>query len=52
MFINGLNSLIAKKAKIQTYLTLDDIYKLALKVETQKKEKKVFSKPFTEDLTS
>jgi len=51
-FLNGLNSCIAKKVKTQTYFTLDDIYKLALKIEKRKKEKKVFPKPFTEDLTS
>jgi len=32
-FLNGLNPLVAKKVKIQTYFTLDDVCKLALKVE-------------------
>jgi len=51
-FLNGLNPLIARKVEIQTYFTLDDVCKLALKVEKRKKEKKVFSKPFTKDLAS
>jgi len=32
-FLNGLNPLIAKKVELQTYFTLDDVFKLALKVE-------------------
>ena len=51
-FFNGLNPLIARKVEFQTYFTLDDVCKLALKVEKRKKEKQVFSKPFTKDLAS
>ena len=32
-FLNGLNPLIARKVDLQTYVTLDDVFKLALKVE-------------------
>ena len=35
-FLNGLNPLIARKVEIQTYFTLDDVCKLALKVEKRK----------------
>ena len=29
-FLNGLNPLIASKMELQTYFTLDDVFKLAL----------------------
>ena len=45
-FLNRLNPLIARKVELQTYFTLDDVFKLALKVEKRKKEKHVFTKPF------
>jgi len=32
-FLNGLNPLIARKVELQTYFTLDDVFKLAFKVE-------------------
>jgi len=32
-FLNGLKPLIARKAELQTYFTLNDVFKLALKVE-------------------
>ena len=44
-FLNGLDPLIARKVELQTYFTLDDVFKLALKVEKRKKEKKIFTKP-------
>jgi len=46
-FLNGLNPLIIRKVELQTYFTLDDVFKLTLKVEKQRKEKKVFTKPFS-----
>ena len=45
-FLNGLNSLIARKVELQTYFTLDHVFKLALVVKKRKQEKKVFTKPF------
>jgi len=51
-FLNGLNPLIARKVELQTYFTLDDVFKLALKVEKRKKEKKVFTKPFPREQVS
>ena len=45
-FLNGLNPLIARKVDLQTYFTLDDVFKIALKVEKWRKEKRVFSQPF------
>jgi len=51
-FLNGLNPLISRKVELQTYFTLDDVFKLALKVEKQRKEKKVFTRPFLKDHVS
>jgi len=45
-FLNGLNPLIARKVELQTYFALDDVFKLALKVEKKRKEKRIFTKPF------
>jgi len=47
--LNGLNPLIARKVELQTYFTLDDIFKLGLMVEKRKKEKKIFTKPFLKE---
>ena len=41
-----------RKVELQTYFTLDDVFKLALNVEKWRKEKKVFSKPFSKDQVS
>jgi len=38
--------------ELQTYFTLDDVFKLALKVEKRRKEKKVFTRPFPKDQVS
>jgi len=51
-FLNGLNPLIATKVELETYFTLDDVFKLALKVEKRRKEKKVFTRPFPKDQVS
>ena len=51
-FLNGLNLLIARKVELQPYFTLDDVFKLALKVEKRKKEKKVFTKPLPREQVS
>jgi len=51
-FLNGLNPLIARKVELQTYFTLDDIFKLALKVEKRRKEKGAFTKPFPKEQAS
>ena len=47
--LNGLNPLITGKVELQTYSTLDDVFKLAPKVEKRRKEKKVFIKPFPKE---
>jgi len=51
-FLNGLNPLIARKVELQTYFTLDDVFKLTLKVEKRRKEKKAFTKPFFKEQVS
>jgi len=38
--------------ELQTYFTLDDVFKLALKVEKRKKEKKIFTKPCPKEQAS
>jgi len=50
--LNGSNPLIARKVELQTYFTLDDVFRLALKVEKQRKDKKVFTRPFPKDQVS
>jgi len=52
LFLNGPNPLIARKVELQTYFTLDDVFKLALKVEKRRKEKRIFTKPFPTEQTS
>ena len=51
-FFNGLGPLVVTKAEIQTYFTLNDVCKLALKVKKRRKEKKVLSKPFSKEHSS
>jgi len=51
-FLNGLNRVISRKAELQTYFTLDDVFKLALKVVKRRKEKKIFTKPFPKEQAS
>jgi len=52
LFLNGLNPFIVRKVELQTYFTLDDVFKLSLKVEKRKKENKVFTKPFPKEQVS
>ena len=51
-FINELNPLIGRKVELQTYFTLDDVFKQALQVKKRKKEKKIFTKPFPKEQAS
>jgi len=47
-----MKPLYTKKVEIQPYFNLDDVCKLALKVEKRKKEKMVFIKPFSKHSSS
>jgi len=42
----------ARKVELQSYFIVDDVFKLALKVDKRKKEKKIFTKPFHKEQAS
>ena len=46
-FIKGLSPSIASKVELQPYLSYDDVYHLAIKVENQLKGRKSFHTPLT-----